>query len=152
MSWLSTTTLVRKIKRNADDVTRNAFEGVYSMDQLPKTIPHYPFLMIINTHSHNLPGEHWISVFINKQREAEVFDSLAMPMSITLMRWLNRHSWRWKRNDRRYQNPFSSTCGAFVLFYALQRARSSFQCVINLFKNSYHDNERIVDAFYQRLK
>ena len=80
MSWLSGQEIENAIYKYADDDTRKAFHGVYSMDQLPFAVPHYPFFMIINTQAHNLPGAHWISVFIDVSRRGEVFDSLALPL------------------------------------------------------------------------
>ena len=153
MSWLSDKELIKKIKLNGDRATRRAFGGVYPIDKLPSQIPYYPFLMIVNTQSHNLPGEHWISIFINEKREGEVFDSLATPSKINLMRWMNRHTRRWKRNYRRYQHPYSDTCGAFSLFYVLQRCSSdSLESITKTFDSSYMKNENIVRAFYNRLK
>ena len=49
MSWLSGKEMEKKIKQHADEETRNAFHGVFSIDELPFAIPHYPFFMIINT-------------------------------------------------------------------------------------------------------
>ena len=64
MSWLSGAELKNKILRNGSSVTLQAFHGVFAMDKLPFAVPYYPFFMIVNTQSHNLPGEHWIAVFI----------------------------------------------------------------------------------------
>ena len=153
MSWLSDNEILRKIKRNGDLKTLKAFGGVYPMDDLPKFIPHYPFMAVINTHSHNLPGEHWIAIYINKDRRGEVFDSLATPTSLYLIRWLNRHTRSWRTNRHRYQNPLSSFCGCFVLFYTLQRSECDMmECVTGHFSADVSTNETIVRDFFKRLR
>ena len=152
MSWLSDQQLLTKIKRNGDFKTLKAFGGIYAMDQLPKSIPHYPFMAVINTQSHNLPGEHWIAIYINENRRGEVFDSLAIPPSLFLSRWMNRHTRSWRKNSRRVQNPFSFSCGAFVLFYILQRCEcDKMKCITERFSASFPANEKLVHNFYKRL-
>ena len=59
MSWLSTDTIKQKILNNADEATWQAFDNVYPADELPSTIPHYPIFIVLNTHPHNLDGQHW---------------------------------------------------------------------------------------------
>ena len=152
MSWLSDKQLLSKIKRNGDLKTLKAFGGIFAIDQLPQSIPHYPFLAVINTQSHNLPGEHWIAIYINEKRRGEVFDSLATPTNAFLSRWMNRHTRSWRRNSHRFQNPLSSSCGAFVLFYILQRCECDMmKCVTKRFTASFPANEKLVRDFYKRL-
>ena len=150
MSWLSGVEMEEKIKQHADKATRNAFHGVFSMDRLPFAVPHYPFFMIINTHSHNLPGEHWKTVFIDKDKRGEVFDSLALPLSNTLIRWLNCFTRSFHVNHLAYQHPLSPTCGAFAVFYVLHRLNDS-DCVSSMFNSSLNDNVKRVECFYRML-
>lgn len=147
MSWLSNRQLVNKIHRNADEATRHAFGGVYSISQLPSAVHHYPYLMIVNTQSHNLPGEHWLSIFISKDRMGEVFDSFALPLSNMLIRWLNRFTKRWRVNHLTVQHPLSATCGSFALYYVLNRLKKEMT-----FSKTFHKNESRVHVFYQTLK
>ena len=151
MSWLSEQEIVRFINRNADRETLDAFQGVFSMDALPTAVTRYPFLMIVNTQARNTPGEHWISVFIGKDRRGEIFDSLALPVSNVLIRWMNifSHSFVWNRLQ--YQHPLSARCGIYALFYVLKRLRNS-KCITESFNASLIDNEKYVIAFYRMLK
>lgn len=151
MSWLSEAQLLRCIQLNADAQTLQAFQGVYTMDRLPQAVTHYPCLIIINTQAHNTPGEHWIAAFIGANRKGEVFDSLALPITNTLIRWMNTYACAFRRNSLQYQHPLSSRCGAYVLFYVLKRLKHP-QCVRNNFSSSLHDNERRVSDFYRMLK
>lgn len=143
--------LISKIKKNADQETREAFGGVFSIDQLPSAIPHYPYFVIVNTQAHNLPGEHWKTVFINKEKRAEVFDSLALPLNNLLIRWLNRFTHSFTANHFTYQHPLSPTCGAFAIYFTLNRLHNP-KCVTNLFSSSLHDNVSLVVKYYESLK
>ena len=145
MSWLSSEELAVKVRRNGDEKTRRAFGGVYPMDRLPSTIPHYPFFMFVNTQSHNLPGMHWLTVFIDTDKVGEVFDSFGLPLSNTLIRWLNRYTRRWKSYGLTVQHPLSSTCGAFALYYVLNGRNTTFSKTFSI-------NEARVRSFYNALK
>ena len=48
MSWLSGQELEDAINTYGNDATCKAFDGVYSMDQLPFAVAQYPFFMIVN--------------------------------------------------------------------------------------------------------
>lgn len=147
MSWLSGKEIEDAIYKYGSDATRKAFHGVCSIDQLPFAIPHYPFFMIVNTQSHNLPGEHWISIFIDEKRRGEVFDSLALPLRKPLSPWLNQFTRTLTRNHLAYQHPISDSCGAFAIYFVLHRLQSKVT-----FSNCLLENERNVRQFYESLK
>ena len=93
MSWLSADTLELAVDRctvGKGDV-RRAFRGVYPHNRLPMLPPleklRLPMTLIVNTDTHNLPGRHWTSIYIDKQRHGELFDSLATPPSAHLARY-----------------------------------------------------------------
>ena len=147
MSLLGTRELIEKIKRNADGATLAAFHGVFPMDELPFAVPHYPFFMIVNTQSHNLPGEHWISVFIDADRRGDIFDSLALPLSNILIRWMNRFTRSYTCNRYMYQHPLSTTCGAFTLYFILHRLHNS-DCITETFTSDLSHNDDLIRHFY----
>ena len=153
MSWLSNRKLIEKVKYNGDLRTLQAFHGVYPIDKLPTFVPHLPILIIVNTHTHNLEGEHWKTIFIDCDKSGEVFDSLALPMSYILIQWMNRFTRKWKTNPRSYQHRLSATCGAFALYFTLNRLYvNSLEDITNTFSRSPAVNERSILAFYNRLK
>lgn len=151
MSWLSSAELKRKIIRNASTETLQAFHGVFSMDTLPFAVPHYPFFMIVNTQSHNLPGEHWIAIFIDQNKSGEIFDSLAQPLAQPLIRWMNQFTRSFTKSHLRYQHVLSSMCGAFVIFYILHRLRDS-NCMKKHFTPSLVENDTRIYLYFQSLK
>lgn len=153
MSWLSNRQLIQKVRKNADDDTKKSFLGVYPIDRLPKFLPHLPVFLIVNTQTHNLNGEHWKAIFIDKNRYGEVFDSLAQPTSNILNRWMNRFTRKWTTNSKTFQHVSSSTCGAYSLYYVLTRlAFPSLAAFTRSFSRALHVNERNVRAFYHSLK
>ena len=117
------------------------------MDTLPRRLSHYPAYMVINTQSHNLPGEHWLAVFITKDKRGEVFDSLGRPLSTYLIRWLNQFTKAWKYNRKTYQHSLSDKCGAFVIYYLLHRLQNKTPA----FTNSLAANDELVTTFYDTL-
>lgn len=153
MSWLSDDAIKQKVQHNADEATWQAFDDVYSVDTLPSTIRHYPIFIVLNTHPHNLQGEHWKVIFIHQDRRGELFDSLALPPNIPTQQWLKKHTRQWKTNARAFQHPLSSSCGAFVLYFILKRLRSRrFETLTQKFSSNVHVNEKMIRKFYNDLK
>ena len=66
MSWLSDEDICEKVKKNANQEVKKAFFGVYPIDELPDFIPHLPIFIVVNTQAHNLQGEHWKTIFIER--------------------------------------------------------------------------------------
>ena len=153
MSWLTNHQIVKKIESNADAATRKAFRGVYSIDDLPAFIPRLPILLIVNTQTHNLPGEHWIAIFIDKDKRGEVFDSLALPSSIILSRWMNRFTRKWRTNVLCFQNPLSGMCGGYVIYFVLHRlSASNLDDITRTFTRKFHMNDDYIANFHDALK
>ena len=153
MSWLTGYDLEALIKKHGDEMTKKAFMGVYAMDKLPQRILQLPALFIVNTHSMNLPGQHWIAVYIDTQRHAEVFDSLATPLSEYLLRWLRSFSTSFKRSVLTLQNPVSASCGAFVLYYILQRVHvKNMEVITSSFSPNVIHNDRVMLDYVKLLR
>lgn len=153
MSWLTSNELHDLIQSYSDKATKQAFIGIFSMDKLPQSLPQLPILLIVNTDSSNLPGEHWKAVFISSEKIGEVFDSLALPIEIFLHRWMNTFSWKWTVSKRRIQNPLSATCGAFTLYFVLNRLnKKSMSDCIRIFTNNLHANDVLMENFVDELR
>ena len=115
-------------------------------------LPPFPLAMIVNTDTHNLPGRHWTSVYIDCYGHGELFDSLVTPPSAHLTRFMNRHCRRWQRNQLIYQHPLSSHCGVYVLLHVLNRYKytSLKQFCTSVFTPSLLSNECLVQAYYKQ--
>ena len=153
MSWLTGIELESLIRTYADDETEAAFLGIFALDTLPKSIQQLPVLFVVNTQTSNLPGQHWVAVYISSEKRGEVFDSLTSPISLTLMRWMNTFTFKWKRSKRMIQNPLSAYCGAFVAYFVLTRikAKSMESCLL-VFKKDFQFNDLLVQNFVRTLK
>ena len=153
MSWLTNHAIKEAILRNGDVATREAFHDVVSVDDLPSFLRHYPIFLVVNTQSHNLPGEHWIAVFIDKDKRGEVFDSLALPPSILLSRWMNRFTHSWRMNKLSFQHPLRGTCGGYVIYYILHRLKvSHLDDITRTLSRNLYENDNRIDSFYNALE
>lgn len=154
MSWLTNTQLEKLVELYADDNTKAAFLGVFPINQLPTEVKDYPVLLIVNTQTHNLDGEHWFSIFISKERRrGEVFDSALQPIDIRVMHWLNRFAHQWRRNHLIYQSPLSPICGAYALYFVLNRLHyPSMKELLLPRELNYHPiNDSFIQEWYEKL-
>jgi len=67
-----------------------SYVGTFSMNRIPHLPPRLTSSFIVNTDSHNLPGQHWIAVRMI-QDHAWIFDPLAYPPPPTLCQHLLFH-------------------------------------------------------------
>ena len=121
VNWLTGDQLVRLIRKNANLPTQVSFLGVFAVDTLPLYISKLPVLLIVNSDTSNLPGQHWRAIFIENTQHGEVFDSLAMPVSHLLEKWMNINTVKWTASTTIIQHSFFQSCGAFVVHYVLHR-------------------------------
>lgn len=92
------------------------FLGVFPRDELPNVGGGGTCAFVINTDSSNLPGQHWIAVYLRKGR-AFVFDSFGESPPLKLQNWLNNRGLEWTCNLRRVQSPESTLCGAYCIYF-----------------------------------
>ena len=145
--------LEQAIRRFTDRETLHAFRGIYPRDTLPSGPIRPPVFLILNTDTHNLPGKHWKVIFIDHEYNGEVFDSLALPLSDHVIRFMNIWSRKWSTNTQAYQHPFSAQCGIYVLYFILQRLHvPSMSALCQLFTSDLFHNERMMHNFYRYLK
>jgi hypothetical protein len=135
-----------------DPVTKNYFKGCYARDELP-IVHQYPFCFILNTDPSDKPGEHWLAIYYNEQKQAEFFDPAGFhPVAYRLNRYLDTTSTSWKYNKKRIQGLFSHFCGHYCLLYLYARCRSysleEFQC---FFSNDYDKNDEILIEKFKDL-
>ena len=88
------------------------FAGVFSLDRLPVVLPTNA-KFIVNTHTHNLPGQHWIAVDGDS-----VFDPFGIFYPKSLLSYLYRKkNAKLTYNYTCYQSPSSDLCGQFCLYF-----------------------------------
>jgi hypothetical protein len=128
-----------------------SFRGIYSSNELmsspralgwPDQLPH---AFIANTDSNNLPGKHWIAIYVTSDGQGEVMDSYGLLPPTPVQRWLNEYTRRWTYNTYLIQPPESDTCGQFCADYLIRRSYcNSMDCVLAMFSVDLHSNERSV--------
>ena len=135
-------------------VVRDMYRGAFPHDRLPDLdLGHLPAMVVVNTDSHNLPGRHWISIYIDEDRHGEVFDPLATPLGNHVIRFMNTWARSWLTNSNMYQHPHSRSCGVFVLYHLANRlCYPSLSAVLQTLSVIPLENEVIMSAFYRRLQ
>ena len=152
MSWLTNADLVRALEKYEDVRVWSAFRGIYPNDALPQTPMKPPVFIILNTDPHNLLGRHWKVIYMDETHCGEVFDSLATPLSNHVIQFMNRHTRKWKTNQRMFQHPSSRQCGVYVLYFITQRLNyPSLHAFCQTFSMKLSENERMMRQFYRQL-
>jgi len=71
------------------------FYGVFACDRLPTK----PRLMVCNTDPSDMPGEHWIAIYVDDDgRYGEYFDPLGRAPTRVFERYMNEHCYKWIYN------------------------------------------------------
>ena len=100
------------------------FIGVYPLDKIP-TYLKPPSNFIVNTHTKNLPGEHWVAVSYQKDGRVYAFDSFGHYYPSMLKKRLLRLSrtapvWY---NKIQYQESDENTCGHYCLAWLIDMSK-----------------------------
>ena len=110
-----------------DVYARRVFEGVYPRNELPRYLPHHTttHAFFINTDHRQGPGKHWVAVWFDGRGKAEYFDSFGLPPSFypDIERFILRHSYQYRYNQRLVQDLTSSACGYYVLYFIFKKSR-----------------------------
>ena len=129
------------------------FQGVFSADNLPKSIKKNHFI-ICNTDILKGTGKHWYTVVKLQNDCLEYFDSLGVDNIKKAFIQNNFHQkgiTKVKFNVTQVQASTSSTCGLFVLFFIVNRYHNqdlNFTDLLNeLFVQSHSQNEEVVNSF-----
>lgn len=113
-------------------VTKSSFDGVYAADRLPKeTIKKRPCGLITNLGKSNLPGSHWICIYLPSNRTnqpPELFDSFAVkPISQEFLDYMQRNNNLKKTirvSNRQIQGDFSEICGQYCCLYLYYKCKN----------------------------
>ena len=143
---------MKAMKERGHAPSRAMFLCVYSRRNLPSHIKSYPASLIINTDTRNLPGKHWVAIYINKRKRGEYFDSFGRPPSMDISSWLNRYCVHWHsvNTNKVLQHPFSSLCGAYTLFYVNERPLvRSAMTLLRQFTRNLWQNDKLMLKYYR---
>jgi hypothetical protein len=96
------------------------FIGVFPLDKLPARLKS-PSNFIVNSHTHNLPGEHWLAVSYKKEGVVYAFDSFGRYYPHIMRNYLQRL----KRhcavhfNLEKLQEPYEKNCGLYCIAWLI---------------------------------
>jgi hypothetical protein len=110
-----------------------SYIGTFSLNTVPSS-PSNSFSFIVNTHTENLPGQHWIAVR-GISDEAWIFDPLALPPPFALCNHLLLHCHMNKLYccKTQVQPSFTQTCGHHCVFFLLTNSAASSESVVTSF-------------------
>ena len=95
------------------------FVGVFPLDELPVDLK-APSNLIVNTHTKNLDGEHWLALSYQKGGIVFAFDPLGLYYPYLLQKYLSRlGARRIHYNKIPYQRFFEDTCGIYCIAWLI---------------------------------
>jgi len=115
------------------------------MDKIPK-FDGFPDSFILNLDPHDLPGSHWIAVFINHEKIGEFFDSYGnKPKDELLSNYLTKNCQDWEHNEKSLQSPYSSVCGQYCLYFLCHKVRGeTMKDILRNFGDDSEENDILV--------
>ena len=126
------------------------FKGVFPLDLIP-SIKERPFIFIINTHKSDMPGEHWVSIAVDKYGNGEYFDSFGLPpLHAEIIQFLDEKCYnRWRFNPIALQSSTSTTCGHYCVLYVMCRCQGySYHDFIRKFTDDTRRNDFKVNLIF----
>lgn len=116
-----------------------------------------PCGLIVNTDTADLPGRHWLGLWITSKRQCEVLDSFGLDLDVyettqPLQRWLKQFK-HVSHNQQSLQSVADQSCGDYALMYLVGRSQDkSMSQFLQLFsKHDYVGNDRKVGRWLGRL-
>lgn len=143
-----------------DEISCNThFLGVLPCDYLPKApLRILPSMFVINTHTSQLPGEHWVAIYINKNHVGCFYDSFGNKpdhyrFPTMIKDFLNLNTTSVQYSVRRVQDFSSDTCGQHCVFFRYHMAKGlDYEYVMSLYTDDFIKNDKRVSNFVKKLK
>ena len=111
MKSLSTRDILENVMK--DPYAKINFLGVFPRDQLPR-ITTYPFSLIVNTDKHDEKGEHWLAIYVGKNKNCEFFDSFGFSeKDYGFESYIRTFSRNYSHNKLQMQDISSNACGYY---------------------------------------
>ena len=125
------------------------FCGVFPYDKIPWRVQQYPCGFIVNTDKSHKPGEHWISLYFDRQRNCQYFCPLGTQPFGLLFDFAERNSNTTYYNQTTLQHPMDSLCGYYCVYHLLHAARgSTLYDIVNRFSTSMlKKNDQVIFDF-----
>lgn len=135
------------------------FLGVLACDQLSNHKgTAFPAMLVVNTHPSNMPGEHWLAIYITKQKHGYFFDSFGNPPNSDkfpseIYRYLVENCADVYYSQRQVQNNYSTTCGQHCVFFLCHIQRGiPFTRMLNMYSANLARNDAMVCKFVNKIQ
>lgn len=127
--------------------------GVFPADGIPMRLD-LPAALIANTQTSDMPGLHWVGLFIKKNGHGYFFDSYGCRPGTTYMKdAIKRNCRLWCYNKKPLQAIGSDVCGQYCLQFVYYMAKyNNLQTFLDKFSKNPESNDKKTAAFYRRLK
>jgi hypothetical protein len=127
----------------------DGFLGAFPRDLIPLNVTQKQksLAMIVNTHTSEKSGEHWISIILNKDGTGEYFDSYGLPpLHGDISEYLDKMCpLGWGYNPITLQCLSCITCGHYCVFYVKMRSLGFTYCdFISIFSTNFTTNEKLI--------
>ena len=153
MNTLQLSAIMTKVSKNSH------FLGVLACDQLPlDPLQILPVAVIINTHSSDMAGEHWLAVYITPTGTGRFFDSFGNKPNCKLFpksiySFLRTNCSNLQFSNRQVQDQTAITYGehcVFFLYYMLSGL--NYNDVMVKYSDDLSRNDNMVSAFVKKLQ
>ena len=136
-----------------DECVVKYYGGTLPSDLLPSEIKSFPICFIVNTAPRDDCGEHWVSLFLYKAGDLEIFCSFGsgpfvLSISPHIKLFLEKFGFnKIVYNANAIQNVSSSYCGLYAIIYLKIRCRNySFNDFLSCFVKSTVLNDAMIES------
>lgn len=145
------TTEIEKIL-SKDRFTGPVFGGVYACDQLPEKLPPNKHLYVANTDPANKSGQHWVLFYFRPDGHCLYFDSFGLaPIRPSFIQFMESNAESWTYNMRRLQDPRSTVCGFYCIFFGVHLCRGmNMEKIVSMFDVNKKFNDLMVRDFVNK--
>lgn len=131
--------------------TQRHFLGVFPSDGLPPILQ-YPASLVVNLDPHDHPGSHWTAIYMDGNKKATYFDSLALPPIPAIKLLLRTYGRKRACSKRVLQELTSTVCGYYCVLYILARSRGrSTTAFLRAFGRNPKKNDALVMTRFKKL-
>lgn len=127
-----------------DSHTKQCFKGVFARNELPTSFDSYPACFVFNTQIRTQPGEHWLAIYIDKNKFARFFDSYGLsPAYYNVEFYLRKISNKWTWNQKQIQG-LSQYCGLYCILFLIMASRHQLSNFYNQFTSNQYKNDKLI--------
>lgn len=150
-SIMNTVDIFKTLSKNP--ITKKIFIGVFASDKLPK-LTQRPACLVVNTDPSNLPGTHWIAIFIPNKGKSIFFDSYGrFPWDDRFRKFLkNSNNKGYTYNGKKIQSNFSNLCGQYCCTFLYAKCKGqNMRSFMKIFQNNKPlENDKKIKKMFLR--